>query len=67
MEDFVVRLREELEQLLGRMEKLEGFLETDPFQRLEVADRVDLRYQHTYMKQYATVLQRRLARIEARH
>lgn len=61
---FVDRLRIELLELKERADKLGTFLETSStFHQLGMVDQEDLREQYDLMRQYQSVLERRLARI----
>lgn len=58
------RLRIELDELNERADKLEVFLETSStFHQLGTVEQEDLREQYVLMRQYQSILERRLARI----
>lgn len=58
------RLRIELDELKERADKLEIFLGTSStFHQLGTVEQEDLREQYVLMRQYQSILERRLARI----
>ena len=61
---YAGRLRIELKELKERADKLEIFLETNStFHQLGTVEQEDLREQFVLMRQYQSILERRLARI----
>lgn len=57
------RMRDELSDLEGRLEKLEAFIWTNPqFQWLVTDERADLHAQRVAMRDYRDALKRRLER-----
>lgn len=61
---YAGRLRVELRELKERADKLESFLETcSSFHQLGTVEQEDLREQFVLMRQYQSILERRLARI----
>lgn len=58
------RLRIELDELKERADKLDVFLTTSStFHQLGTVEQEDLREQYVLMRQYQSILERRLARI----
>lgn len=57
------RMREELQELEGRLARLEAFIYTDPkFQWLVTDERQDLHAQRSAMRDYRDALKRRVER-----
>lgn len=66
-ETFLDRLKVEREDLFVKCSKLEAFIDTPAFNKLERNDRNDLQEQLHHMMSYAGILAKRLDRIDARH
>jgi len=60
MEDYKDRIKEELSELEGKLEKLEAFIRTPKFDKLESSERGKLIVQNDIMKQYVQILEDRL-------
>ena len=60
MEDYKDRIKEELSELEGKLGKLEAFISTPKFDKLESSERGKLIVQSDIMKQYVQVLEDRL-------
>lgn len=63
MSDFRRRLFEEYTGLQAKLTKLDLFMVTEEFQELPEVDRKDLAEQRGHMKDYETVLGRRVSRL----
>ena len=62
-ETFLDRLKKEHADLEVKVNKLENFLKTDAFKKLDSRDAFDLREQHTHMANYFWVVNRRLKKL----
>lgn len=62
--DWVERLKQERNQLAGRLKSLEAFMSADKFNDLENGVRMDMTYQHYHMTEYLKCLESRLRRLE---
>ena len=62
MEDWQQRVVDEYRALDEKVEKLEAFLESEAFDKLELVDRTLLIQQHNAMSLYAHVLNSRIER-----
>lgn len=60
MEPHQERVVQEREQLVDRINKLNAFLHSETFAKLDEAERERLSEQSVYMEQYAGVLGRRI-------
>jgi len=60
--DMTMNIYEEYSELQSRVEKLEKFIISDEFEKLNDTDRSDLKEQLNHMKSYRSVLFRRVSR-----
>lgn len=60
----IQRVQAERKELQSKFEKLGAFINTEPYNELEQADKDLLVRQHTVMREYVTVLDDRIARSE---
>lgn len=60
-DDWIDRLREEEEQFKDRLEKLDDFIDSEVFRKLDGQQRTWLNMQQAYMRAYWSVLNTRLA------
>jgi hypothetical protein len=60
MEDFKVRLRAEIDELLIKLEALDGFIYSTPFYEIDKIQQDLLVIQHSAMETYLNCLQARL-------
>lgn len=62
---YQVRVYEEREELLGRLQRLGTFITSAPFYKLDVAEQDRLRRQFAAMSTYCQVLEERIAAFPA--
>lgn len=60
MEEWQQRVIEELDELQLKIDKLDGFFDTEEFEDLEAAEQVRLRMQSKIMQVYAEILEERI-------
>jgi hypothetical protein len=64
MSTFLERLHDERDELKNKYEKLDGFLFTEQFEKLDDVQAALLQIQHSSMKTYLQCLNERLIRLE---
>ena len=67
MPDWLQRLIRERNDLSAKIRKLIRFRRTDAFQELDIADKKDLRDQHTAIINLVTILNNRIRRATGKH
>ena len=63
--DFLDRLKKEHADLLEKYQKLDAFIDTDAFQKLDSRDRELLVEQQDAMLHYGSILEERISRLES--
>ena len=62
MEDYKTIMIDELNELVGRIQKLFAFIKGDEFESLVEDEQQDLREQYIHMREYELVLRKRCKR-----